>query len=229
MRRMCLAGALPALVCLAALAAVCCSPVLAQEETAPPAAETSVATEAAPAAEALAVESTEAAPAAAEGATEETKAEDAPAEEVAEDVYGLDNMMLFLAAVLVIFMQPGFALVETGLNASKNAVNIMFKNFMDLAVGVTLFYIVGYGLMFPIESILFKIGESKIMGFNGFGITASPLANLSPQVFFLFQVAFAATAATIVSGAVAGRIKFASYLIYSAVITGLIYPVSGMW
>jgi Amt family ammonium transporter len=105
----------------------------------------------------------------------------------------------------------------------------MFKNFMDLAVGVVVFFLVGYGLMFPIESIFLKVGEYKIMGFGGMGINESPLANLSPQVFFLFQVAFAATAATIVSGAVAGRIKFVSYLIYSAVITAVIYPVSGMW
>jgi Amt family ammonium transporter len=150
---------------------------------------------------------------------------------VDQAAYSLDNMILMLAAVLVILMQPGFALVETGLNASKNAVNIMFKNFMDLAVGVVLFYLIGYGLMFPLADgdILFKLGESKVMGFAGFGINGSPLANLSPQVFFLFQVAFAATAATIVSGAVAGRIRFVSYLIYSAVITAVIYPISGMW
>lgn len=223
MSRTFLAGTLPALLCLAALAALSCSALEAQEETAPPAAaavEESLAAVAPVAADEAPTPATEAKP-------EQPPAEEAPA--IDEGVYGLDNMMLFLAAVLVIFMQPGFALVETGLNASKNAVNIMFKNFMDLAVGVVLFYLIGYGLMFPIENILFQVGEFKVLGFGQVGIGPSPLSNLNSQVFFLFQVAFAATAATIVSGAVAGRIKFGSYLVYSAVITGLIYPISGMW
>jgi Amt family ammonium transporter len=208
------------LLCLVPMAA---SRLAIGQET--PAAETAAEAPAEPMAE-----TPEVAPA------EEPKAEaaaDTPAEAPAIDVpaYSLDNMILMLAAVLVILMQPGFALVETGLNASKNAVNIMFKNFMDLAVGVVLFYLVGFGLMFPLADgdILVKLGESKVLAFAGIGINGSPLANLSPQVFFLFQVAFAATAATIVSGAVAGRIKFVSYLIYSAVITALIYPISGMW
>ena len=165
--------------------------------------------------------------------------EEAPAAAYAlnETEYALDNMMLFLSAVLVLFMQSGFALVETGLNASKNAVNIMFKNFMDLVIGVLLFYLIGYGMMYPGDNILFKLGSGedayKIFGFAQVGIPAedgAPVAaNLHSQVDFLFQVAFAATAATIVSGAVAGRIKFSSYIVYSAIITGLIYPISGMW
>jgi Amt family ammonium transporter len=142
-------------------------------------------------------------------------------------------MMLFLTAVLVLFMQAGFALVETGLNASKNAVNIMMKNFMDLVVGVLLFFVVGYGMMYPGESIYLKVGEAKLWGFGQFGIAeeADPAkaGNLHSQADFLFQCAFCATAATIVSGCVAGRIQFRAYLIYTAVITGLIYPVSGMW
>lgn len=150
-----------------------------------------------------------------------------------ETNYALDNMMLFLAAVLVLFMQSGFALVETGLNASKNAVNIMFKNFMDLVVGILLFYLIGYGLMYPGDSIWVTLGEMKFLGFGQVGIAAetgdATAANLHSQVDFLFQVAFCATAATIVSGAVAGRIKFSSYLVYTAIITGLIYPISGMW
>ncbi|MEX2027248.1 MAG: ammonium transporter, partial [Pirellulaceae bacterium] len=216
MSRSFLAGALPVLLCLFALAACTYSPLLAQEET------------------------KEAAPAAAESApAEEAKAAEAapaaidPGPPLNETNYALDNMMLFLAAVLVLFMQAGFALVETGLNASKNAVNIMFKNFMDLVVGVLLFYLIGYGLMYPGDSILMKIGEMKIFGFGQFGIAAETgdptAANLHSQVDFLFQVAFCATAATIVSGAVAGRIKFSSYLVYTAIITGLIYPISGMW
>ncbi|MBU0678686.1 MAG: ammonium transporter [Verrucomicrobia bacterium] len=144
-----------------------------------------------------------------------------------EGSYAIDNMFLFLAAVLVIFMQPGFAMLEAGLNGAKNTVNILFKNVMDLCMGVLLYFIVGYGLMY---------GTSHLggwFGWGGFGVSSvapdAAAGALHPQVDWLFQVAFAATAATIVSGAVAGRMKFVSYLIYSAVITGLIYPISGFW
>jgi len=150
------------------------------------------------------------------------------AEAVADETgYALDNLFLLIAAILVIFMQPGFAMVESGFNASKNAVNILFKNVMDLCVGVLLFFLIGYGIMYG-DSIL-----GGFMGWGGMGIggTGADVAagSLTPQSDFLFQVAFAATAATIVSGAVAGRLKFSAYLIYSAVITGLIYPISGFW
>ena len=138
--------------------------------------------------------------------------------------FALDNMILFVAAVLVLFMQGGFAMVEAGLNSAKNTTNILFKNVMDLAVGVVLFFIIGYGLMFPGDA-----SWKGIVGFGGSGINASPADNIHPQIFFLFQVAFAATAATIVSGAVAGRMKFSAYLVYSAVLTALVYPISGMW
>ena len=147
--------------------------------------------------------------------------------ETAISAYAIDNMFLFIMAVLVLFMQSGFAMLEAGLNRSKNVVNILFKNFMDMSVGVILFYAIGYSLMY---------GDSLLggwFGFGGFGISSvSPTPGagaLNPQVDWLFQVAFAATAATIVSGAVAGRMQFRSYLIYSAVITGLIYPISGFW
>ena len=116
---------------------------------------------------------------------------------------------------------------EIGFNAAKNTINILFKNLMDLSVGVLLFFLVGYGLMY---------GDSVIGGFlafGGFGISSTPseaaAGTLNPQVDFLFQVAFAATAATIVSGAVAGRMQFRGYLIYSAILTGIIYPISGYW
>ena len=128
----------------------------------------------------------------------------------------------------MIFMQPGFAMVEAGFNASKNTVNILFKNVMDLCIGVLLFYFVGYGLMYPGDAF-----AGGYFGFGQFGIGGDSAdavaASLNPQVDWLFQVAFAATAATIVSGAVAGRMKFSAYLVYSAVLTGLIYPISGMW
>ena len=149
------------------------------------------------------------------------------ADAAADNAYAIDNMFLFLTAVLVLFMQAGFAMLETGLNSAKNAVNILFKNLMDLCVGGLLFYVVGYSLMYGDDIF------GGWLGFAGFGIgTEGPVpaaGALHPQVDWLFQVAFAATAATIVSGAVAGRLKFSAYLIYSAVITGLIYPVSGFW
>ncbi|RME92466.1 MAG: ammonium transporter [Candidatus Hydrogenedentota bacterium] len=145
-----------------------------------------------------------------------------------ELAYAVDNMFLFFCAVLVLFMQAGFAMVEAGLNASKNTVNILFKNLMDLCIGVGLYWLIGYGMMYPGDA--FKGGW---FGFAGFGVSEKlgdvAGGTLHPQFDFLFQVAFAATAATIVSGAVAGRLKFAAYLIYSAVLTGLIYPISGMW
>jgi len=146
----------------------------------------------------------------------------------AVNAYAIDNMFLFIAAVLVLFMQAGFAMVETGLNSAKNTVNILFKNLIDLSLGVILFYIIGYGLMYPGDAF-----TGGWFGFAGFGVSMdAPDAvggNLHPAVDFLFQVAFAATAATIVSGAVAGRMKFEAYLIYTVVITAFIYPISGMW
>lgn len=161
-------------------------------------------------------------------ATEEASAaeEEAPQLSLSELYYALDNSMLFLCAVLVLFMQSGFAMVESGFNSSKNTINILFKNLMDVCAGVLIYYTVGYGLMYPGDS------GNGYFGFAQFGIGEAEDPGpgvLHPQVDFLFQVAFAATAATIVSGAVAGRMKFSSYLIYSIVLTGIIYPISGYW
>lgn len=143
--------------------------------------------------------------------------------------YAVDNITLMIAAVLVLFMQAGFAMVEVGFNASKNSVNILFKNLMDMAVGALLYFLIGYGLMYGSDIT----GGAGFLAWGGFGIggvTADPVAgSLNPQVDWLFQVAFAATAATIVSGAVAGRMQFRAYIIYSIVISALIYPISGFW
>ena len=142
------------------------------------------------------------------------------------NAYAIDNFFLFIAAVLVLFMQAGFAMLEAGLNSTKNTVNILFKNIMDLSAGAILYYLVGYGLMYP------GAGNGWF-AFAGFGVSevgVTPAAGaLHPQVDWLFQVAFAATAATIVSGTVAGRLKFSAYLIYSVILTGFIYPISGYW
>ena len=144
--------------------------------------------------------------------------------------YAIDNVVLFIAAVLVLFMQAGFAMVEAGFNSAKNTINILFKNFMDLSVGVLLYYAIGYSLMYGSDI------AGGWLAWGGFGIGSPEVTPadagpgvLNPQVDWLFQVAFAATAATIVSGAVAGRMQVRAYLIYSAVLTGLIYPISGFW
>ncbi len=133
----------------------------------------------------------------------------------------LNFVWTIMAALLVFFMQAGFALLETGLTRAKNAVNIIMKNMMDVSVGSLAFFAVGFGLMFGTSF-------GGWIGVDGFflGDMASDPWTLA---FFLFQAVFAATAATIVSGAVAERTKFSSYLIFSIVITALIYPVFGSW
>jgi len=128
-----------------------------------------------------------------------------------------------VAACLVFFMQAGFALVETGFTRAKNAINIIMKNLMDFSVGSIVFWAVGFGLMF---------GTTKT---GWFGTTDFFLSGWTPGgdpwilAFWMFQCVFAATAATIVSGAMAERTKFTSYLIYSAVVCAFIYPVFGSW
>ena len=150
-----------------------------------------------------------------------------PEVSTADLAYAVDNIVLFICAVLVLFMQAGFALVEAGFNSAKNAVNIMFKNMMDVAAGMLVFWLFGYGMMYGSDVI------PGWLAWGGFGISSTPEAAgagvLNPQLDWLFQVAFAATAATIVSGAVAGRIKVSAYLIYSIFITAVIYPISGFW
>ena len=129
-----------------------------------------------------------------------------------------------MAAILVFLMQAGFALVETGFTRAKNAANIMMKNLMDFAVGSLAFYVLGAALMF---------GASKAAGGFGWGGLGMPSLmdgeGSWDWTFLFFQTMFAATAATIVSGAVAERIEFKSYLIYSALVSAVVYPISGHW
>jgi Amt family ammonium transporter len=147
--------------------------------------------------------------------------------------YAMNTVLMFLAAVLVFFMQAGFAMVESGFNAQKNAVNVLFKNAMDICVGVLLYFIIGFGLMYPAS-----YGEPIVdpangyFGLGGFGLDGyaeAPDRSYSKEADWIFQAVFAATAATIVSGAVAGRMKVLGYLIYSAVLTAFVYPISGFW
>lgn len=145
--------------------------------------------------------------------------------------YAFDNAVLMICAILVFFMQAGFAMVEAGFNSSKNAVNILFKNSMDICVGVLLFFLIGFGIMYA-GNYGVDTDANKYFAFGGVGLDGYEAAadrSFSPEVDWLFQAVFAATAATIVSGAVAGRMQVGAYLIYSAVLTGLIYPISGFW
>lgn len=159
----------------------------------------------------------------------EEEAELTPLEQYqAETTYAINTMFMLVCAILVIFMQAGFAMVEVGLNSQKNAVNILSKNLMDLCVGVMLFWLFGFNLMYPGDDYAGK-WFGAFTPFVDRDTTPDLDFGLSHSTDFMFQVAFAATAATIVSGSVAGRMKFSSYLVYSAILTGLIYPISGMW
>ncbi len=128
----------------------------------------------------------------------------------------LDILWILVAGILVFFMQAGFALVEAGFTRAKNVGNIIMKNFMDFAFGSLLFWIIGYSIMYG--------GEGAFFGaFDFFYNVDGDYHNL------FFQTVFAATAATIVSGAMAERTKFSTYLVFSVVITAVIYPISGHW
>ncbi len=134
----------------------------------------------------------------------------------------MDTVWILLAAFLVFFMQPGFAMVEAGFTRAKNTVNILMKNIMDFSIGSLLFFFVGFGLMFGKDF-------AGIIGTDNFILSISDPQNTSNFAIWLFQAVFAATAATIVSGAMAERTKFYSYLIYTVLITTVIYPISGHW
>jgi Amt family ammonium transporter len=136
----------------------------------------------------------------------------------------LDNLWVFIAGILVLFMQAGFALVEAGLTRGKNVANIMMKNLMDCMAGVLAFFLIGFTIAYgPDGNDWFGLGGWFLDSSGGYE------GGLTLHTNFFFQVAFAATAATIVSGAMAERTKFKSYFIYSFVITALIYPVVVRW
>jgi Amt family ammonium transporter len=157
--------------------------------------------------------------------TETVLPQEAPAETAIEAAESVQTHLNFawtiLAAVLVFFMQAGFALLETGFTRRKNAVNIIMKNMMDVSVGALVFFALGFGIMFG-TTLGGWIGTD---GFFLAGLAEDPWT----YAFFLFQAVFAATAATIVSGAVAERTRFTGYILFSILITGLIYPVFGSW
>ena len=139
----------------------------------------------------------------------------AAAVDVSED---LSILWILLSGILVFFMQAGFTLVESGLTRAKNAANIAMKNFMDISVGTLSFWALGYGLMYGTKDASGFISVSDLWMNPGAG---------AHDVFF--QTVFAATAATIVSGAVAGRTKYSTYIIFTLFLTAIIYPISGGW
>lgn len=139
-------------------------------------------------------------------------------------IIGLNTVWMLLAAMLVFFMQPGFALCEAGFTRSKNTVNILFKNFVDFMIGSVLFWLFGFGIMFG------NNGEG-FMGIPNFGDLSfyTHPAGLPVEGFLMFQTVFCATSATIVSGAMAERTKFNMYVVYSILISLIIYPIEGHW
>jgi Amt family ammonium transporter len=147
---------------------------------------------------------------------------------IASGSVALDTVWVLLAAVLVMFMQAGFALLESGFTRSKNAVNILMKNLMDFSLGTISYWVVGFGLMFGAGNLL--------LGTSGFflddsGTTFSSLdwSSVPLECKYFFQLVFCATAATIVSGAMAERTRFIAYICYTIVITSFIYPIVGHW
>jgi len=148
-------------------------------------------------------------------------AEDAPISP--DDVQNnLNFVWTLVAAFLVFLMQAGFAMVEAGFTRAKNACNIMMKNMMDFSVGALAFWAVGFGLMFGTSNGYFGTTDFFFSGASGDGEAWN-------YAFWMFQVVFCATAATIISGGVAERTKFSAYLVYSVFVSALIYPVFGSW
>ncbi len=148
---------------------------------------------------------------------------EAPTAATLADIEALQNNLNIVwtcvAAFLVFFMQAGFAMVETGFTRAKNACNIMMKNLMDFSIGSIAWWVLGFGLMFG--------AGGSFLGTSDFAV--SDYGEGLNWAFWIFQCVFAGTAATIVSGAMAGRTKFSGYMAYSAVICALIYPISGHW
>lgn len=155
---------------------------------------------------------------------------EAPA--ISDELFTTNNLWMMISAALVFIMHLGFATLEAGLTRSKNTVNILFKNLMIVPIGLLTYYICGFNLMYP----GFAEDSSGFFGFAGFGIgtdesgiTSAYNVGYTYWTDFIFQAMFAATAATIVSGAVAERIKEISFIIFSIFYVGIAYPIAGSW
>ncbi|WP_031429108.1 ammonium transporter [Flavimarina sp. Hel_I_48] len=148
-------------------------------------------------------------------------------------LFTANNVWMMICTGLVFFMHLGFSLLEIGLTREKNTINILFKNVFIICVGLLMYYIGGFNLMYP----GFAEGSAGILDFAGFGI-APPENGMTPEYAdggytwwtdFLFQGMFAATAATIVSGAVAERVKLGAFMIFTIIYVGIVYPIAGSW
>ncbi len=148
-----------------------------------------------------------------------------------ENMFTINNVWMMVSIFLVFIMHLGFGTLESGLTRSKNTINILFKNVMIVSIGLITYTLIGFNLMYPGEEY-----AGGFLGFSGLGLSL-PENGLTPEynpgytyyTDFLFQAMFAATAATIVSGAVAERIKLNAFLIFSVLYVGLVYPIVGMW
>jgi len=152
---------------------------------------------------------------------------------ISPGVFVANNIWMMLSAGLVFIMHLGFATLESGLTRSKNTVNVLFKNVFIVCIGILAYYVCGFNLMYP----GFEEGSHSFFGFAGFGL-APPENGMTPDYAsggytywtdFLFQAMFAATCATIVSGAVAERIKLTSFMVFSVFFVALVYPIAGSW
>ena len=143
-----------------------------------------------------------------------------------------NNVWMMLCAALVFFMHLGFSFLEIGLTRQKNTINILFKNFFIITMGLIVYCLVGFNLMYPGD---FNIIGKGILGFAGLGLDAAAAADLSYNkgytywTDFLFQGMFAATAGTIISGAVAGRIKINAFMLIVFLYILIVYPIVGSW
>ncbi len=153
------------------------------------------------------------------------------ATEITNNLFTINNLWMMIATALVFIMHLGFATLEAGLTQSKNTLNILFKNSVIPAIGLLTYAFIGFNLMYPGESY-----AGGLFGFAGFGIGTDAIGLTSGYNIgytywtdFLFQGMFAATAATIVSGAVAERIKLSSFLIFATIFVAFAYPIVGMW
>ena len=133
---------------------------------------------------------------------------------------GIDTLWVLLGAMLVFWMQPGFALVEAGMTRAKNTANILMKNFCDFMAGTVIFWLVGFSMMYG--------NDYGLLGWSGFCFIGED-SNIPAEATFIFQTVFCATTATIVSGSMAERTKFSMYLVYSILISLFIYPIEGHW
>ena len=147
-----------------------------------------------------------------------------------QELFTTNNVWMMICTALVFFMHLGFSLLEIGLTRQKNTINILFKNIFIICAGLLLYYVVGFSFMYPGEF-------NGYLGFSGIGISLPENGNTLAYADggytyftdFIFQGMFAATAATIVSGAVAERIRLDAFMLFSVLYVGLIYPIVGSW